>query len=164
VWAFALTFIAHLAERTHLTAPPPYCKASLFCVRGVRVQTSTDDQIAIVKLIKCLDHKKAKEIKSKSLGRKLQSFLSSHARLAHTHTHLQKERDNTDTRRHAQVRTRNETEVVESFIDELFDQLTAGHCPSEDTAFVHLHGCGPSFYCLIKSFFCFLPHFHFVIP
>jgi len=103
VWAFALTFIAHLAERTHLAAPSPYYKASLFCVRGVRVQTSTDDQIAIVKLIKCLDHKKAKEIKSKSLGRKLQSFLSSHAQLAHTHTQSQSRRARETTQTHADM-------------------------------------------------------------
>lgn len=124
-----------------------------------------DDQIAIVKLIKCLDHKKAKEIKSKSLGRKLKSFLSSHT---HTHTRAQLAHTHNRTHRHADMHslgTRNETEV-ESFIDELFDQLTAGHCPAEDTACFHLRvwSLVLVFYCLIDSIFTLRAHFHLVIP
>lgn len=61
--------------------------------------------------------------------------------------------------------TRNETEV-ESFIDELFDQLTAGHCPAEDTACFHLRvwSLVLVFYCLIDSIFTLRAHFHLVIP
>lgn len=108
MWAFALSFIAHLAK----DSPGSSYRSSFFRLLALCMPQGyglgsefrpADDQIAIVKLIKCLDHKKAKEIKSKSLGRKLKSFLSSHT---HTHTrtagtHTQ---SHSQTRRHAQLR------------------------------------------------------------
>lgn len=97
-----------------------------------------------------LDHKKAKEIKSKSLGRKLQSFLSTHTRtrrVGRTRTQL-----HTQTlHRHGQVTARNGAEV-ESFIDEMFGQLTAGHCPAglrHRPTSIGLCGCGLFFGCCV---------------
>lgn len=115
-----------------------------------------------------LDHKKAKEIKSKSLGRKLQSFLSTHTRtrrVVRTRTQI-----HTQTlHRQGQVTARNGAEV-ESFIDEMFGQLTAGHCPAAGLrAQTHLffwplrvRSFSLGFMFIINSFFKFSFYFDFL--